>query len=556
MNQAGDPVTVALTGHLPFVLLLAAILTWPVALGLLQLHSGAVRRSMRSHAPGGGRPATRTAEASGEVTAESAAGPQSSATLHPLTLPPMRPEGAALAVHLIARPRSAALVYTVAGFAYALVMAASQLAAGGMAFRPLRFLTLSWVFAWPVVLTPAIVWASTRRAKVALVAVYILGLMTLGGMAMLSSANLTWGQVFLLWAIYDLPPTVLLLTCLARRVRAVGPLVLTFMFTALVGSDAIVAVAGTRESYLRMIVRVAGSVGLGGLGAHIGLLVIGFVLFAAVGLMALIFVKRRYARKQISDESVTIDAIWLLFAVVHSIDLVFGHPLWISAGVAALAAFKVATRVGFSWLGAGRPAQEKSPALLLLRSFSIGRDSERLFDAVARHWRRVGSMQMIAGIDLAWKTVEPHEFLDFTSGKLSRRFIDGPSALEQRMRERDTRPDRDLRFRINDFFCYDDTWRMVLSRLVHESDAVLMDLRGFTRQNAGCIFEIHELARAVPLSRVVFIVDERTDERLLADTLGHGRASVFRVRVIDGDQIRSLLHALAAAATPAPALGV
>jgi len=83
-----------------------------------------------------------------------------------------------------------------------------------------------------------------------------------------------------------------------------------------------------------------------------------------------------------------------------------------------------------------------------------------------------------------------------------------------------------------------------------------MDLRGFTRQNAGCVFEIHELARAVPLSRVVFIVDERTDERLLADTLGHGQASVFRFRAIDESQIRTLLHALAAAAVPAPALGL
>ena len=40
---------------------------------------------------------------------------------------------------------------------------------------------------------------------------------------------------------------------------------------------------------------------------------------------------------------------------------------------------------------------------------------------------------------------------------------------------------------------------MVLSRLVHESDAVLMDLRGFSRGNAGCVFELQELARLVPL---------------------------------------------------------
>ncbi len=114
-----------------------------------------------------------------------------------------------------------------------------------------------------------------------------------------------------------------------------------------------------------------------------------------------------------------------------------------------------------------------------------GRDGERLFDVVDRFWRRVGAIQMIAGVDLARRTVEPHEFLDFISGKLARRFIDGPAELEQRMQERDSKPDRDLRFRVNDFFCYDDTWKMVLTRLARESDAVLMDLRGFTRSNAG-----------------------------------------------------------------------
>lgn len=361
MRQAADPVTVVLTGHLPFILLLAAILTWPVALGLLRLYSGAVRRTMRRYAPGSDPPAARNAEAAAEATADAAAGSQSPATVHPFTSSTATAESAALAMHLIARPRSAALVYTVAGFAYASVMAASQLAAGDIAFRPLRFLALSWVFAWPVVLTAAIVWATTRRAKLALVAMYVLGLTALGGMAMRSSSNLTWTQVFLLWAIYDLPPTVLLLTCLAPRVRAVGPLVLTFLFIALVGSDAIVAVAGTRESYLRLIVRVAGSAGLGAVGAYIRLLVMGFLLFAAVGWIALIFLKRRYERKQISDESVTIDAIWLLFGVVHSIDLVFGHPWWISAGVVALGAYKGGTRVGFSWLAAGRPGWRRAP---------------------------------------------------------------------------------------------------------------------------------------------------------------------------------------------------
>jgi hypothetical protein len=40
------------------------------------------------------------------------------------------------------------------------------------------------------------------------------------------------------------------------------------------------------------------------------------------------------------------------------------------------------------------------------------------------------------GPDLATTTVEPHEFLGFLSGKLARRFIDGPETLDLRLSER------------------------------------------------------------------------------------------------------------------------
>jgi hypothetical protein len=60
-----DPVTSALTGHLTFHLLLAAVLTWPIGMALLWLYTRAVRRSMRSQAhavqPGASRPTDMTA---------------------------------------------------------------------------------------------------------------------------------------------------------------------------------------------------------------------------------------------------------------------------------------------------------------------------------------------------------------------------------------------------------------------------------------------------------------------------------------------------------------
>jgi hypothetical protein len=131
----------------------------------------------------------------------------------------------------------------------------------------------------------------------------------------------------------------------------------------------------------------------------------------------------------------------------------------------------------------------------------------------------------------------------------------------------DVRPDRDDRYRVNDFFCYDDTWKTVLSSLVDRSDAVLMDLRGFSRRNAGCVFEIGELFRLVPLHRVLFIVDGETDVAFLDETFGRaaalaaselGRSAtpqaqprLFTCAALDVRTLDHLLRALAAAAGPA-----
>jgi hypothetical protein len=46
-----------------------------------------------------------------------------------------------------------------------------------------------------------------------------------------------------------------------------------------------------------------------------------------------------------------------------------------------------------------------------------------------------------------------------------------------------------------------------------------MDLRNFSPSNQGCIFEINELLDVVPLDRVVFVVDETTDQAFLREIL-------------------------------------
>jgi hypothetical protein len=44
--------------------------------------------------------------------------------------------------------------------------------------------------------------------------------------------------------------------------------------------------------------------------------------------------------------------------------------------------------------------------------------------------------------------------------------------------------------RVNDFFYFDNAWRTVVSHLARSSDEVLVDVRGFGRQNAGVVFEL------------------------------------------------------------------
>ena len=543
-----DPVTSTLTGALPFILLVAAFLTWPIAIGLLSLYTRAVRKSMRSSAK------QKTSSIPGNQVETAALGDGSlggRATLYDLPANSTSVDGTLLK-RLIGRPRRAAMVYALGGVAYALITAMAQLIANRIDFLPIRFSFLFWIAVWPAVLTTAIIVAATRRQRILLVAAYFLVLFAIGAKGVASSSDVTWGQVILPWLVSDLPPTVLMLTYLSRRVRAVGPLVLIFMGVAVAGSNFFLTIAASDLRYLRAIVAVTDPLGLGLLGTLLAMTFAGFLPAALVGWFALNWIRRQYQAKHISDESVTIDAIWGLFTIAYSINLVFAHPLWALAGVLAFPAYKLCVRIGLSWAERGGDEEKRSPVLLVLRSFSIGKDGERLFDVVDRFWRRVGSIQMIAGVDLARRTVEPHEFLDFISGKLARRFIGGPADLEQRMQERDTRPDRDLRFRVNDFFCYDDTWRMVLSRLARDSDAVLMDLRGFSNKNAGCVFELGELARIVPLEHVVFVVDRRTDEHLLAEKLGGRRAGVFRLHSMSGRHVRDLMRALAAAASPAP----
>jgi hypothetical protein len=509
MSATTDPTTLALTGTLPGVLIGGALLALPASLLLLWLYRRAVLRSMNAAARGG--------DATAKVRTTALAG--SARALNIAFADARSVAGAASETRGVMRgPWQAAALYALGGAAYACVMSVPWAAfTADAGVGPVKLATFFWTFLWPAVIATGIVACTTRAARLKLLGAYagVFALIAVAGLA--RSPDLRWYEPALFWLITNAADTALLFLFLARPIRAVGPLVVTLAVLALGGSLLALNVVGASDQSLRAAVEAGALLNLGGEEIFVYTLVFGFALLAGVGWLVLRRLGRRYQRKRLSDESLTIDTVFLFFGITQPIGFAFEGAAWAATGLAAFLAYKLVTIVAFAVL---RRRPVPAPRrLLLLRVFALGARSERFFDVLRKHWLRLGSVSMIAGPDLVTSTVEPHEFLEFASGELAGRFVTGRPDLERRIAAIDRARDPDGRYRVNEFFCHADTWQMTMHRLVEESDVVLMDLRSFAPANRGCVYELGELLEAIELARVVFVVDRTTDRGFLEATL-------------------------------------
>ncbi len=504
--------TVILTGMLPFVVLVAAALAFPVCALLLLLYRAAVLKGMRT--TGGG-----TASAARTDPTQ----PPSSPLLI-RTLTESSPLDSAAFDHNAYRratlgPWRTAAVYGAAGMAYAAVMTAGWLTATrDPNIIWIKVLVLFCTYLWPAVLALLLVAAYDRTRRLQALVAYFGVFALLMAVAVARSSELGSGQLPLYWVLTNGPPSVLLLAFLARPIRAVGPMVLSFLIVAAVGSQAVLTVASTDEARLRAIADVGFALGLNAKGVFFTMILVGILIFAALGWPLLRWLGQRYERKKLSDQSISVDSLWLLFGVVQSIGLAFEAPPWILTGLVAFAFYKVVSSGGF-FIALRTSPRTRPRTLLLLRVFALGKRSEHSFDRLRKHWQCTGSISMIAGPDLVTTTIEPHEFLSFLSGRVDRQFVKDAADLEGRLATADLAPDPDGRYRVNEFFCQADTWQMTMVALASRNDAVLMDLRSFAPLNQGCVFELGRLLDGVDLDRVVFLVDETTHSDFLQTTL-------------------------------------
>jgi hypothetical protein len=560
MDQAGrlsepiDPVTLALTSVLPGGLIAGALVAYPLSRVLLRMYHRSIARSMAQfggeridgNSGGGGLHGRPTRE----LQVVQANSPAAAERLVPQ------------ATSLLNASWRAASVYALAGSAFAAVMTAAWLIATRDEAIPVaKLLLLFWTYLWPAVLTVNLVAGFGRHHRI-LVGAYFGGYALLVAIAMARNPVMKWYELPLYWLLINGPPTLLLLAFLTRRIRAVGPMLLAFSVIAVIGSQVPAAIVSTHPAILKGIAEVGTLAGLSAGGIFWGMMAAGLVVFALIGWGGLLWMGSRYRRKRLSDQMVVVDAMWLLFGLLHSIGLVFEGWYWIFSGLVAFAAFFAVRAICFAVLRASAAAAARR-RLLLLRVFALGARSERLFDVLQKHWRRVGDIMLIAGPDLVTTTVEPHEFLDYMAGGLSRQFVKSRADLASRIEHMDAAMDPDLRYRVNEYFCHTDTWQITMSALAACADAVLMDLRSFSRERQGCLFELRHLLNSVDLRRVVFVVDSTTDRQFLEASLAalwtdvapgspNRRASEPAARVFDLSRqheesaLRGLFTALAA----------
>jgi len=436
-------------------------------------------------------------------------------------------------------PRVEIACVVTAGLAYAAVLASALLLARVEVRTPWRFALTLWIDAWPIVIAMALSAASFARtaaiAAAAYALLFVVGTLVLialpddspdsaGAMLVALGDTVTPAMMARFWLVFAAAPAAVLLLFLNPRLRAVSPLVLAFAMVwiaALIAAWTAIVASPFRELPLRLADATSGGwAGWLVLGAAF---VVGIVASVVAAWLAARWIRSATLAGTLSDRTLAIDALFLFFAAFFAMVLALVDAIWLLAGMLAFVVYRVVVTV--ARVQVRRRAVALAPrGLVFLRVFALGEKTSTLFSALAKHWRRVGSMQLIAGPDLAQSTAQPHQLLDFVAGRLSRHFIGDARSVEAAMSEVDRAAGRDGWHRVHSFFCRADTWQAVLARMVAQDDVVLMDLRSFSPSNAGCEHELRHLVERVPLGRCVFVVDATTDQAHLRSLLAEALA--------------------------------
>ena len=407
--------------------------------------------------------------------------------------------------------RTVSGIYVLAGVAQSAVITALYLWCNDIDFRPMRTFFVWVPYAWPIILALSLTATATKRQKLTLVTAYFMVLVLMDAAADLFGLRYQpgFGELLLFWTLSVGLPTLVMVLLGNRAWRSVGFISLFFSMVLV-------------SSYL------LGFHGLGCLALSTGSPTLLFNLnYLLAGLVLLFFtlawwvfrrLVRHYKTKGYSDQMLMVDSLWLLVTLTETLSQMGTSGAASLAYFLAFAAYKAVSTMALRHLRSTQ-AKQSSRSLLMLRVFGFTVRTRQLTDQVGHYWRYSGPINMIGGTDLAASLLEPDELIQFWSRELCQQFIANDADLHSRLLTLDDGCDPDLRYRINEFFCHDNTWQATVKALAQRSAVVLMDLRGFGPKNRGCEFELEMLFEEVSVSRVVLLVDESPDIEVLQQVL-------------------------------------
>ena len=401
-----------------------------------------------------------------------------------------------------------------------IIGAVEQAAYVDNAFSWRRLVMLTLVNAWPFVPSIGLLerWPRWKILLVSLAFILISSVLVM----LNSTDNQNLGGV-LLWLFgQQIPLLVFVFFMTGSKIRAVGPYLLVVFFllmaSTLLGLSALEqAVRGGPDTWVMELVLATNAY-------------VVFILFSIVPWLLAFYPVRFLARRlaEAYRNKVFSEPLYLL-AGVWSITLLFqamtlSHSLGFSAY--GLLAAGLAIPLTVMLMKPVLRPQHQPPTLLLLRVFRGDAGIEALVDSVVERWRYSGNTVMIAGKDLALRTLEPDELFAFLSGHLQDRFISDETRLQQAVHDLDLQADPDGRYRINEFFCFDSTWKWVLAALVDKADSVLMDLRSYTSKREGCTHELRVLATQPHLHKLVILFDKNTEKHTVEQLLAASTTNI------------------------------
>lgn len=427
------------------------------------------------------------------------------------------------------------LVYLLAAFSAAAFWTFLLFRSEDIEFTPLRAFSVAYAYAWPIVPTLIALLALDRRRSLGLLAGYVaLGVLITVAWSALSRPGSAWSngwQVARLIALYASLPGLLLWIMANRRIRGVFPLVLAALLVFAFGSACVVELFARLADYgsFRRLLLLYGAK-TWNLWFMLAAVPVGYFCWRI-----LVLLNRGFQKKSFSDMQFLADSFWVIVTFAVAADLMTSagwKGLW---GLAGFIVYRAVVAAGFRL----RPiSAAPGVSLLVLRVFGFERRTEKLFDSVVLRWRFRGPVRMIAGTDLAAKTIDPDDSLAFATGDLPSRFVKNAEDLQERLSRLDEARDPDGHFRVTEFFCQANTWTHALIALLIRSDVVLMDLRGFNKDKSGCLFELEQLKRYARLAQTVFVVNSKTDLELFQGAVSQSpNAPQMHLQRVEADSI-------------------